>query len=210
MAQQIIDTVVFDLGGVLVDFDPRLLYRDLFKGDEAAMQDFLTRVCTREWHERHDAGISFADNAAPLAQQYPQLREMIEAWGNRFGDMLEPKLDSLDLAAMLKRNGVDLYALTNWPAEAFIPARARFGFDALFTQIVVSGKVKLMKPDPAIYKLLIARTGINPKHALYIDDRAENLPPAEQLGFTTVQFTTAEALAAKLRDYNLLPLKECA
>ena len=204
-----INTVVFDLGGVLIEWDPEHLYRRLIP-DDTERADFLTHVCTREWHERHDAGASFASNAQDLFLKYadnPRIQGLIKAWGNRFDEMIVDSLQGTQkILHDLHGAGTRLYALTNWPAEAFGAARRRFSFLSLFQDIVVSGDEGIKKPDRAIYEILLKRTSINPAQTIYIDDRAENLVPAADLGMTPILFTTPENLAVELRRFSLLPL----
>jgi 2-haloacid dehalogenase len=148
--------VVFDLGGVLLQWNPRFLYRKLFDGDEAAMEHFLATVCTEEWNERQDAGRSFADAVAELVPRYAGQVELIEAFGKRFDEMVSGVIDgTVDIVADLKHRGVPLYALSNWSAETFPPLRARFAFLASFDGIVVSGEEGVIKPDPRIFRILL-------------------------------------------------------
>ena len=211
-----VTSVVFDLGGVLIDWNPEYLYRKLIP-DEQARDYFLTRICTHEWHERHDAGISFADNARALMRDYaddPATQHLIRAWGERFDGMISGSIPgTVAILTELHKAKIPLYALTNWPREAFASARRRFPFLSFFTDIVVSGEEGMIKPNPAFYQLLLKRTGIIPENALYID-REVNLVPATDLGFTSVLFTTPEALAETLQLHGLLssslPLQRCA
>src|SRR5215471_7466385 len=123
------DIVVFDLGGVLIDWDPRHLYRKLFAGDEAAMENFLATVCTHEWHRHHDAGRSFAEGARLLKLLHPDKAELIDAFGARADEMIAgPIVGTLAVQQELHHRGTPLYALSNWPAESFPLARRRFDF----------------------------------------------------------------------------------
>ncbi|MDR3425745.1 MAG: HAD family phosphatase [Alphaproteobacteria bacterium] len=199
-------SVVFDLGGVLIDWDPEYLYRKLIPNDEER-HDFLTKVCTREWHNRHDKGVSFADNARELSEKYPndpRLRSLIYAWGERYEEMFSGSIQgSVKILEELNDAKVALYALTNWSAEYYPKACKSFPFLFLFKDAVVSGEEHVMKPDPQIYEILLERTKIDPRRAIYIDDRKENLLPASALGFTTILFTTPEALRAELIRHRL-------
>src|SRR5689334_16788244 len=148
--------VVFDLGGVLIDWDPRHLYRKLLAGDDAAMEDFLATVCTHEWNRCQDAGRSFAEGARLLKAEHPGKAELIDAYGTRFDEMIAgPIGGSIEILAELRDCGTPLYGLTNWSAETYPAALQRFDFLRWFQGILVSGEVGLIKPDPRIFKLLI-------------------------------------------------------
>jgi 2-haloacid dehalogenase len=198
--------VVFDLGGVLIDWDPRHLYRKLFAGDEAAMEHFLATVCTHEWNRCQDAGRSFAEGARLLKAEYPDKGELIDAYGARFDEMVAgPIAGSVELLAELRDCGTPLYGLTNWSAETYAPARQRFDFLAWFRGILVSGEVGVIKPDPRIFELLIERFAIDPERAVYIDDVEANVSAARPFGMHTIHFTTAAALRDELVAQGLLP-----
>jgi 2-haloacid dehalogenase len=197
--------VVFDLGGVLIDWDPRHLYRKLFAGDEAAMEHFLATVCTHEWNRCQDAGRSFAEGARLLKAEHPDKAELIDAYGARFGEMIAgPIAGSVEILAELRDRDLPLYGLTNWSAETYPPARERFGFLSWFRSILVSGEVGVIKPDPRIFELLIERFAIDPQSAVYIDDVEANVAAARPLGIHTIHFTTPAALREELVELGLL------
>lgn len=198
-----VDTVVFDLGGVLVDWDPRYLYRTLFD-DEAAMERFLAEVCTPEWNLAQDAGRPWAEAVAVLSAQHPHHAEHIAAYRTRWLDTLRgPIQPTVDLLAELREQGVRLYALTNWSQETFPLARERFDFLGWFEGIVVSGEEQLIKPDPAIFQRLIQRYAIEPARTLYIDDSLRNVAAAEALGMHGWHFQGADALRTRMRALGL-------
>ena len=171
--------VVFDLGGVLIDWDPRHLYRKLFAGDEAAMEQFLATVCTHEWNRCQDAGRSFAEGARLLKAEHPDKAELIDAYGARFDEMIAgPIAGSVEILAELRDRGIPLYGLTNWSAETYPAALQRFAFLRWFRGILVSGEVGLIKPDPRIFALLTERFAIEPHCAVYIDDVEANVAAA--------------------------------
>ena len=206
-----VTTVVFDLGGVLVDWNPRYLYRDLFKGDEAAMEHFLSAICTPDWNDKQDAGRSFAEAAAELKAQHAAHAEMIDAWFPGFDKMLAgPIHGTVEILTRLHQSGMPLYALTNWSDETFPIAQQRFDFLRFFQGILVSGRERLAKPDPQIFELLIARYNLTPAQTVYIDDNALNIETARGLGFHALPFTTPQALADDLRRFDLSPLQRCA
>jgi 2-haloacid dehalogenase len=200
------DMVIFDLGGVLIEWDPRHLYRKLFAGDEAAMEHFLANVCTHEWNRGQDAGRTFAEGARLLKAQHPDKAELIDAYGARFDEMMPgPVAGTVDILTELDRRGTPLYALTNFSAETYPLAFARFEFLGLFRGVIVSGEVKAIKPNPAIFHALFERYGIDPRRAIFIDDVPANAATATALGIHGIRFTTAEALRAELAVLGLLP-----
>jgi 2-haloacid dehalogenase len=153
--------VVFDLGGVLIEWDPRHLYRKLFVGDVASMEDFLANVCTHEWNRGQDAGRSFAEGARLLKAEHPDKAELIDAYGARFDEMMPgPIAGSVEILAELHARGTPLYLLSNFSAETFPPAFERFDFLRWFRAMVISGEVGVIKPDPRIYEILIERFAI--------------------------------------------------
>ncbi len=199
----VVDTVVFDLGGVLVDWDPRYLYRTLFD-DESAMERFLAEVCTPAWNLAQDAGRPWAEAVAVLSAQYPHHAEHIAAYRTRWLETLRgPIQPTVDLLARLRARGVRLYALTNWSQETFPLARERFDFLGWFEGIVVSGEEKLIKPDPEIYHRLIRRYAIEPARTLYIDDSLKNVVAAEALGMHGWHFQGADGLRARMLELGL-------
>jgi 2-haloacid dehalogenase len=198
-------TVVFDLGGVLIDWNPRHLYRKLFADDEAGMEHFLANVCTPHWNERQDEGRSFADAAAELVERHPDKRHLIEAYGTRFGEMLAGAIPGTVLILeALHRQGTPLYALTNWSAETYPIALERFQFLQWFRGVVVSGREKLIKPDPRIYRILLERFAIDPAAAVYIDDNPRNAEAATRLGLHGIHFTEPAQLRAELEGLGIL------
>jgi 2-haloacid dehalogenase len=197
--------VVFDLGGVLIDWNPRYLYRRLFAGDEAAMERFLAEVCTPAWNDEQDRGRPFADACALLARERPELRELIEAWPSRFDEtMAGPMPGTVEILGELRARDVPLYALSNWSAETFPRALARFPFLHWFRGVVISGALRIAKPDRAIYQHLLDAHQLRAEDTLFIDDAPRNVDAAASLGMQPVRFTDAAALRAALVDLGLL------
>jgi 2-haloacid dehalogenase len=195
---------LFDLGGVLVDWNPRHRYRRIFT-DEQAMERFLAAVCTPEWNEEQDLGRPFAEGVQLLIAQYPHFAEEIRAYDERWPEMLGGAIaESVALLAELRRGGGGLYALTNWSAEKFPVGRARFEFFDWFDGIVVSGEEKLKKPDRRIFERAIGRFGLDPAATLFIDDKAANCAAAAAVGFRTYHFMGAAGLRAALVANGLL------
>jgi 2-haloacid dehalogenase len=199
-------TVIFDLGGVLIDWNPRHLYRKLFPGDEAGMEHFLAHVCTGHWNEQQDAGRSFAEAVALLAAEHPDQEHLIRAYHERWVETLGGAIDgTVAVLRELRDKGVPLYALTNWSHETYPIAEPLFPFLAWFDGVVVSGRERLVKPDPRIYRLLLERYGVAAKSAIYIDDNARNAEAATTLGLHGIHFTGATPLRRELEAVGLLP-----
>ena len=197
--------VVFDLGGVLIDWDPRNLYRKLFAGNEAAMEHFLATVCTPDWNERQDAGRLFAEAEAELIVRHPDKAALIRAWGARFDEMIPGGLEeSVSVLGELKRRGTPLYALSNWSTETFPPQRRRFPFLTWFDGIVISGEEGVIKPDPRIFELLLSRYALVPEQTVFIDDNPDNAAAAHALGIHGIHFRSAETLRRELAALGLL------
>ncbi|HQT78394.1 MAG TPA: HAD family phosphatase [Rhodopila sp.] len=198
-------TVIFDLGGVLIDWNPRYLYRRLFNGDEVAMEHFLTHVCSPAWNHLQDGGRPFIDAEAEAIARHPHQRPLIEAWFSRFNEMIPGPIDgTVAILAELRDRNVPLYALTNWSAETYVGQPDRFDFLSWFAGIVVSGQERLTKPDPRIFRRLLDRYGIDPARAVFIDDIARNVAGAESVGLRGIQFTGAEALRQALTTMRIL------
>ncbi|HEV3463433.1 MAG TPA: HAD family phosphatase [Actinomycetota bacterium] len=196
--------VVFDLGGVLIDWDPRYLYRKLL-ADEAAVEEFLTTVCTPEWNAEQDRGRPFAEGVAELVERYPAHAAAITAYHERWPEMLGGDIGgTVELLAELRAAGVPLYALTNWSAETFAIARERFQFLDWFDGVLVSGEERMIKPDPAIFQLMVERFGLDPGSTFYVDDSAANVEAAGRLGFDAVRFTSPGQLRRDLAARPLL------
>jgi len=205
MANQGRSIVVFDLGGVLIDWDPRHLYRKLFADDTAAMEDFLATVCTREWHRHHDAGRSFAEGARILKDQHPDKAALIDAFGARQDEMMAgPIAGTIEILEQLRDRGTPLYGLSNWPVEGFALARERFDFLGWFRGIVISGEIGAIKPQPRIYEALLERFAIDPRSAVFIDDVEVNAAAARPFGMHAIHFTDPTALRAELVALGLL------
>lgn len=199
-----VDAVVFDLGGVLVDWDPRHLYRKIIP-DEAARESFLGDVCTPEWNARMDRGVPFAKAIPKKQQDHPEWAAEIAAYFERWPEMLAGPIEgSVAILEELYSQGTPLYALTNWSAETFRHAEARFDFLDLFRDIVVSGKERLAKPAVEFYCILIDRHGLEPARTLFIDDQEKNVQAARLAGMKSVRFTTPEAVRNELVNYGLL------
>ena len=195
--------VVFDLGGVLFDWDPRYLYRKLLP-DERRVEQFLTSVCTLDWNAKQDLGRSVAEAVAELNALHPDKIELIHAYYDRWHEAIGGTIEgSVKLLDQLHKKGVRLYGLTNWPADTFSAARQRYTLLSKFHDIVVSGEVKLAKPDPRIFELLFRRCGFKPEEAVYIDDLIENIEVARRLNMRGIHFRSPEQLRIELEKLGV-------
>jgi len=198
-------TVIFDFGGVLIDWNPRHLYRKLFAGDEAAMEDFLATVCNSAWNIQQDCGRPVAEATRLLTEAYPNHAELIAAFYGRFDEMMPGPIEgTVAILSELRERGVPLYGLTNFSAETYPIALARFPFIGWLRGVIVSGEHRIVKPDPAIYRLLTDRFGIDPLSAVFIDDNKLNAEGGEAVGIKGIHFTGPEALRAELVELGLL------
>ncbi len=197
------DTVIFDLGGVLIDWNPRHLFRKLFD-DEPAMEHFLKHVCTPEWHLQHDAGVPFTETRDALKHRYPEHTALIDAFGDRHDEMFPAAIDgTVALLERLAAAHVPLYAITNFPAQMYPIAQRRFPFMTLFKDVAVSGYERLVKPDPALFGILLRRNNIAPSQAVFIDDTMRNVVAANALGLHGIHFTAPDALERELRSLGI-------
>jgi 2-haloacid dehalogenase len=195
-------TVVFDIGNVLVAWDPRNLYRRYFEGREEQMEWFLSNVCTPAWNVEQDRGRSFVDAVELLVKEHPpELHPMIRAFDRDWQETISgPIHGSVDILKALKRNNVPVFAITNWNQDKFREARKRFDFLNSFDGIVVSGDERLLKPDRQIFELFYARYGVKPETAVFIDDSLRNVEGARAAGMHALHFTSSETLARDLRE----------
>lgn len=197
--------VLFDLGHVVVDWQPVRLYRDFFE-TEAEAQAFVRDICNMDWHLQHDLGVSMAENAEVLISRHPQHEEPIRAWHTRWLDMFEGYVPGMPpLMARLEEARIPLYGLSNLPAEIAQETFDAFPIIKLLRDIVVSGEEKIVKPDPQIYQIALARMGQpDPQTVLFTDDRENNCAAAAALGFKTHHFTGASGLENRLIEEGLL------
>ena len=196
--------VVFDLGGVLIDWDPRYLYRKLL-ADEAAVEEFLATVCTPEWNAELDRGRPVAEGVAELVERHPEHAAAIAAYHERWPEMLAGDLPgTVEVLAELRAAGVPLYALTNWSAETFAITRGRFEWLDWFDGLLVSGEERMTKPDPAFFRLLLDRFGLDPGSTVFVDDSEANVAAARELGIDAVRFTGPDQLRRELSARRIL------
>jgi len=197
--------VVFDLGKVLIDWDPRYLFRKLLPSEEE-VERFLTEVCTPGWYEEHDSERPLGEGAALLAEQRPEHADLIRAFDLRWAETLgDAHHDTVAVLDELRSSDAPLYALTNWPVDKFVHAEERFEFLAWFRGIVVSGREGVRKPDPQIFRILFERYDLVPAQSLFIDDVQGNVDVAATLGMRGIHFRSAAQLRRDLVRLDLLP-----
>lgn len=198
-----IRAVVFDIGGVLLDWDPRHLYRELID-DAGDMERFLAEVCTGAWNATLDAGRSFDEACAELAAAHPDRADLIHAW-KRQADMVAGEIPgTADLVARLADRGVPRYLLTNMPAPVFDERLATYAVLQRFDGAVVSGRDGVMKPTQEAFAFVAGRFALDPASTLFIDDSPPNVAAARTAGYVAHHFTGAAALEAELRSLGLL------
>ena len=199
------NTVVFDLGGVLVDWDPRYLLREVMPGREAEMETLLADVLNHAWNLERDKGDSWAAAMQQLQVEHPQWAEIFdiytERWAQTLGGSHE---DTVDILRELKDRGTPLYALSNWSAEMFPHAEAKYDWLRLFDGVIVSGRVQMVKPDRDIFDLLLETYELKAEDVFFIDDNVPNVVAARSYGIHTHQFQGAPALRAELEAAGLL------
>lgn len=200
-----IKAIIFDFGGVLLDWDPRYLYRRYFPNQPEAMDQFLSEINFFEWNAQQDKGRTFAEGIAHISAQFPQHAALIQAYFDRWEESIRgPISGSVEILRRLKRKGYPLYGLSNWSAETYPRAHQKYAFFDMFDGILLSGAVKLNKPDPAIFKLLLDQVGYKASECLLIDDSQTNIRAANALGFVTIHFTTPQQLRSELQMLGLL------
>jgi 2-haloacid dehalogenase len=198
-----IKAVVFDLGGVLLDWDPRHLYRKLM-ADPAEMAGFLDRICTPRWHLAHDLGGDTEQSCRELAVAHPHLADLIMAWSERSEEMIAGQMDdAVAVLADVKDAGLQTLALSNMESDKFMLRRARYPFFAHFDGCVISGNEGVAKPDRRIFEILLARFDLEPGATVFIDDMAVNADAARDLGIVAVEFTSAGQLRRELRELGV-------
>jgi 2-haloacid dehalogenase len=200
-----IDAIIFDLGGVLIDWNPSYVFDKMFD-DEEQKKHFFENICTSEWNEEQDAGRSLKEATDLLLARHPKWKKYIEAYYDRWEEMLGgPIHDTVEVFRELKEKGnYKLYALTNWSAETFPIALGKYDFLHWFDGRVVSGEEKMRKPFPEFYQLILDRFQLSPEETLFIDDSLRNIKAAEELGIKTIRFENAAQLKRELVKLRLL------
>jgi 2-haloacid dehalogenase len=203
MSSDTVESAVFDFGGVIVDWSPRHLYRQVIDDDEK-LDRFLSEVCTLEWHMQHDHGRPMAETIPALCRQHPEFETEIGVWRERYVDMIDGYIEGmLSLLDELRANGVRLFGLSNMPAEVIDELRVAYPELARLDGTVISGEERIMKPDPELYRRLMRRFDVIPERSVFVDDRADNVDAAASLGFRAVHFRSAAQLRTELADMGL-------
>ncbi len=198
-----IENVIFDFGGVLINWNPRYLYKDYFK-DEKEMEHFLKNVCTDEWNLEQDKGRSLSDGTILLQNKFPEFHSMIRLFYDKWEIMLKSDIpETVSLLYKLKAK-YKIYGLTNWSAETISIAYDRFSFFKQFDGIVVSGQEKMIKPDRQIYHLLLDRYNLKAENTIFIDDNINNVRAAEQIGLYGIHFESPSQLETRLSFINVI------
>jgi 2-haloacid dehalogenase len=201
---QTIKAIIFDFGNVLLEWNPRHVYRRFFQSEEE-MEKFLHDVDFTDWNLQQDKGRPFAEGVSELSKQFPQYAELIQAyhdnWIHSIGNSLT---GTIEIMKRLKKAGYQLYGLSNWSAETFPMARRKYDFFNLLDDIVISGEVGAIKPEPAIFEIMLKRIGRPAAECLFIDDALANIEAARAMGFATVHFQSPERLENELHLLELL------
>jgi 2-haloacid dehalogenase len=193
-------SVIFDVGMVLLHWDPRQIWVDDF-ASMPEVEDFIEEIGFYDWHKQQDAGRSFADAVTDHAKKYPQHTEKLRKYDTHWDQSIPGAIEgTVAILGALQRQGTPLYAITNYPAEKFKQARQRFDFLNFFVDVVVSGEERLIKPEPAIYRVLLDRNDLAARDCVFIDDSPANIDAANVLGIDGILFTGPEDLAVSLKD----------
>ena len=200
-----IDNIIFDLGGVLIDWNPEYVYLDVFNGDRQKMKWFFDNICTHDWNENQDAGYPMAKATEERVVLFPEHEELIRMFYGRWDDMLG---DSIEETVNILENLVNspnykVVALTNWSHETFPKARKKFEFLQWFEGIIVSGEEKTRKPFKDIYQITLNRFGLTPEESIFIDDNLRNVEAANSLGINGIQYKSPELLIKQLQQFNI-------
>ena len=200
-----IDTIIFDLGGVLIDWNPEYVYLDVFNGDREKMKWFFENICTHDWNENQDAGYPLAKATEERVALFPEHEELIRMYYGRWVDMLgEAISDTVEiLDQLISKKQHKIVALTNWSHETFPIALERFEFLHWFEGIVVSGEEKTRKPFKEIYETTLNRFNIKADQSIFIDDNLRNIEAANTLGINGVHFKSSKLLIDQLKTYNI-------
>ncbi|WP_295985347.1 HAD family phosphatase [uncultured Algibacter sp.] len=201
-----IDTIIFDLGGVLIDWNPEYVFLDVFNRDRKKMQWFFDHICTSDWNENQDAGYPMAqateDKVALFPEYEKEIRMFYGRWVEMLGDSITGTVDILK--KFIDSEDYKVIALTNWSAETFPIALERFEFLHWFEGIIVSGEEKTRKPFNDIYNLTLERFNIKAENAIFIDDNLRNIEAANNLGINGIQFESPEQLIINLKTFNIV------
>jgi 2-haloacid dehalogenase len=198
-----IENIIFDFGGVLVDWNPRYLYKDLFQ-DDNEMEYFLKNICSEEWNSEQDRGRSLSEGTVLLQNKFPEYYSMIQIFYDKWETMLKSDIPGTVLLLYKLKAKYKVYGLTNWSAETIPVIYKRFSFFKEFDGIVVSGQEKMIKPDKQIYYLLLDRYNLKAENTIFIDDNINNVRIAEQIGLHGIHYENSSQLETRLSSLNLI------
>jgi 2-haloacid dehalogenase len=200
-----IHAIIFDFGNVLIKWDPHEVFNKYFANDKAAIDRFLSEIHFNEWNLSQDKGYPFAQAVAELSFKFPQYAQLIQAYDENWEESITGIIpETIEILLQLKKAGYQLYGLTNWSAEKFSLVKHKFAFFKLFENILVSGEVKLIKPDPAIFNLLLQIIERKPQECVLVDDSAQNIKTAQKMGFFAIHFTSPAQLRLQLDRMGVL------
>lgn len=200
-----IKAIIFDFGNVLLEWNPRYIYQRFFPDDPEGMERFLQEVNFMEWNLQQDKGRPFAEGVASLSKEFPHYSHLIQAFHDRWVESLGDSIDgTIEIMKELKQAGYPIYGLSNWSAETFPYARQKHDFFDLLDDMVISGEVGHVKPQPEIFQILLDRIGRPAHKCLFIDDSLANIEQAEKMGFATVHFQSPEQLRSALLELEIL------
>lgn len=198
-----IKNIIFDFGGVLIDWNPEYLFRKEFER-ESDMNYFLENICTSEWNIQQDAGRPLSEATKTLQKEHPEYKELIGMYYGRWEEMLGGVIEDSVRVLYLLKDKYPIYGLTNWSAETITIAYRRYDFFNYLEGIVVSGEEELIKPDPKLYQVLLNRYRLKANETLFIDDNIHNIETAQEMGFHTIHFTENMDLEKEVKEMGLL------
>jgi 2-haloacid dehalogenase len=198
-----INTIIFDFGGVLIDWNPRYMYRDEFE-ESSEMEHFLSNVCTDEWNLQQDKGRSLVEGTRILQHKFPEHVAKIQLYYDQWEKMIKGDIPQNVILLQKLKEKYKLYGLTNWSAETFPIVFEQYSFFKLFDGIVISGEEKLIKPDKKIFELMLERYHLEANHSLFIDDNKNNIQAAKEMGFATIHVQEKTDLNSELRTLGLM------
>ena len=200
-----IKAIIFDFGNVLLEWNPRYVYQKYFPNDPDGMEDFLEEVDFMNWNAQQDKGRSFAEGVAVLSEKFPHYAQLIRAYHDNWIDSIGTSYTgTVKIMKQLKQAGYPIYGLSNWSAETFPYAREKYDFFDLLDDMVISGEVGHIKPDPEIFQILLEKIRRPAQECLFIDDSLSNINQAQKMGFATIHFQSSEQLATVLHDLKIL------
>ncbi len=200
-----IKAIIFDFGNVLLEWNPRNVYQRYFPDDPEGMERFFKEVNFADWNLQQDKGRPFAEGVAILSQQFPHHSHLIQAYHDHWVESVSGSIaGTVRILKQLKQAGYSLYGLSNWSAETFPYARKKYDFFDLLDDIVISGEVGHIKPDPEIFQIMLEKVGRPAQECLFIDDSLTNIKQAQKMGFATIHFQSPEQLETKLRELKIL------